>query len=198
MSLFAALPGARRAIGLLAALMLAACTTLPSVPPPARDELGDFILEARFALALRPPEAAPQSAGGRLSWEHRGDGERILIANPLGIGIAEIETTPSLSRLRAADGTLREAADADELMAAVTGERLPVARLPAWLLGRGDAASAVERDEQGRPARLAEAGWQIDYAYDDDAPDALPARITLRRAEAVELRLRVEEWRGIP
>lgn len=188
----------RQAGALLAGLLLAACSSLPPAPPPARDSLRDFALEARFALRVSPPGAAPQTAGGRLSWEHRAGNNRILIANPLGVGIAEIDTTPALSRLRTVDGTVRESADADELMAAATGERLPVLRLPAWLLGRGDVTSLIERDDRQRPTRLAEAGWQVDYAYDDDSADALPARVTLRRDDAIELRLRIEEWREAP
>ncbi len=190
--------GARRAGLLLTGLLLTACAALPPAPLPARDSLSDFALEARFALRVERPDAAPQTAGGRLSWEHRAGNDRILIANPLGIGIAEIDAAPGLARLRTADGTVRESDDADALMEAATGERLPVARLPAWLLGRGGSAGTLERDGQQRPLRLAEAGWRIDYAYDDFAADALPARITLRRAEAVELRLRIEEWRVAP
>jgi len=181
----------------LAGLLLAACTTLAPAPPPARDSLHDFALEARFALRISPPDGAPQTAGGRLSWQHRAGDNHILIANPLGIGIAEIDATPELSRLRTADGAVRESFDADELMAAATGERLPVLRLPAWLLGRGDATSQIEYDDQQRPSRLSEAGWQVDYVYDDSAADALPARVTLRRAEAIELRLRIEAWREV-
>jgi outer membrane lipoprotein LolB len=179
-------------------LLLTACAALPPVPPPARDHLADFTLEARFVLRLNPPGGEPQSAGGRLSWEHRANRDYILIANPLGVGIAEIDATPALSRLKTADGAVREADDADSLMAAATGERLPVAQLPAWLLGRSGPAGVLERDAQQRPLSLIEAGWRIDYAYDDFAADALPARITLRRAEVVELRLRIETWQALP
>lgn len=189
----------RLACALLAGIALSACSTLPPPPLPARENLRDFALEGRFALRVSRADAAPQTAGGRLSWEHRGGNDRILIANPLGYGVAEIETTPALSRLRTADGKIRESADADELMEAATGERLPVSRLPAWLLGRSSAGTLlIERDEQQRPTSLSEAGWQIDYAYDDLAATALPARITLRRADEIELRLRIEEWREAP
>jgi len=188
----------RLAGALLVGLLLAACASLPPTPLPARDSLYDFALEARFALRVTPADAESQTASGRLSWEHRGGNNRILVANPLGVGVAEIDATPALSRLRTADGAVRESADAEELMAAVSGERLPVLRLPDWLLGRGGAASQIERDAQERPIRLSEAGWQVDYAYDDGAADALPARVTLRRADAIELRLRIEEWRQAP
>ena len=46
--------------------------------------------------------------------------------------------------------------------------------------------------------QLREAGWQIDYAYDDDAAAALPARLTLSRDQEIELRLRIEEWKESP
>lgn len=188
----------RGSLLLCAGLLLSACSSLPPAPPASRDGLRDFIMEARFALRLNRPEQAPQSAAGRLTWEHRQQGERILIASPLGYGLAEIETTPDLAHLRTADGKVRSSADPDELMEAATGERLPVSRLPAWLLGQAGKDGQLQHDAQQRPQQLNEAGWQVEYAYDDEAPASLPARVTLRRADAIELRLRIEEWRTTP
>lgn len=188
----------RAGLILCAGLLLGACSSLPPPPLVTRDSLRDFIMEARFALRLTHPEQPPQSAAGRLTWEHRQDGERILIASPLGYGLAEIETTPELAHLRTADGKTRSSADPDELMEAATGERLPVSRLPAWLLGQPGNGGQLQRDVKQRPQQLNEAGWQVDYAYDDESPTALPARVTLRRADEIELRLRIEEWRTAP
>ena len=181
-----------------AALLQAACSSLQPTPPASRDNLREFIMEARFALRLSRPEEPPQSAAGRLTWEHRQQGERILIASPLGYGLAEIETTPELAHLRTADGKTRSSADPDELMEAATGERLPVSRLPGWLLGQPGENGHLQRDPQQRPQLLREAGWQVEYAYDDEAPASLPARVTLRRADEIEMRLRIEEWRTAP
>ena len=147
---------------------------------------------------MTQPGQAVQSSGGRLSWEHKNAGDRILLANPLGIGMAEIEVTSTLSRLRTADGRSREAADADALLEEVSGQRLPVRRLPAWLLGQAVQPQDMVLDALGRPLRLREAGWQIDYAYDDEAPTALPSRLTLLGEGGVELRLRIEEWKDLP
>jgi outer membrane lipoprotein LolB len=180
------------------ALLLGACSSQPPAPSASRDDLRDFIMDARFALRLNRPEQAPQSAAGRLTWEHRQQGERILIASPLGYGLAEIETTPEIAHLRTADGKTRSSADPDELMEAATGERLPVSRLPAWLLGQPGKDGQLRRDPQQRPQQLHEAGWQVDYAYDDESAASLPARVTLRRADEIELRLRIEEWRTAP
>lgn len=187
----------RTSLLLAGALLLAGCAATPVAVLPERDRIDAFALEARFALRLTPADQPAQSSGGRLTWEHRGDGDRILLASPLGVGLAEIESGPGGSRLRTADGKETASPDADALMEEVTGQRLPVTQLPAWLLGRPGRGARLERDAQGRPARLDEAGWRIDYAYDETAPGALPSRLTLSREKEIELRLRIEEWKDI-
>lgn len=42
------------------------------------------------------------------------------------------------------------------------------------------------------------AGWQIDYSYDNDTADALPSVLKLNRNSEIELRLRIEEWKDAP
>lgn len=183
---------------LLACALLAACATTSPEPLPARDAVRDFALEGRFALRVTLPERAPESSGGRLAWQHKNGDNRILISSPLGIGMAEIDTGPNLSRLRSADGQTRESPDPDALMEEVSGQRLPIRQLPDWLLGRPVDANHLQKDNIGRPARLIEAGWQIEYTYADETPDALPELVTLRRNGEIELRLRIEEWRVMP
>lgn len=180
-------------------LLLAGCATSPAIVAglPERSAIKDFAVEARFALRRERPHAAPESASGRLSWRHSGGNDRILVADPFGQGIAEVDRWTEGARLRTRDGQLREAGDAAALLAQGTGYLLPIADLPAWLLGRPGPGGRLEKDAGGRPLRLSEAGWQIDYAY-DDAADALPARLTLRRGDELELRLRIEEWRNLP
>lgn len=183
---------------LAAAVLLGGCATAPIPPLAARHVVADFALEGRFALRATPPSGEPQSSGGRLSWQHRDVAERILLATPLGIGIAEIEVTPGLSRLHTADGREYSATDPDQLLEQVTGQSLPVGRMSAWLLGRSIDQTPATLDASGRPQHMDDAGWQIDYTYDDEHPDTLPARITLRRGNEIELRLRIEEWRTTP
>lgn len=190
----------KRRLGIgLAGLWLTACTTpLPIAPISSREAIIDFSLEARFALKVNLPQQAPQSSGGRLSWVHRNTDNQVLVSSPLGYGIAEIRTTPAISTLRTADGKTRESTDPDALMEAVTGQRLPVTRLPAWLLGRSGTNATIEQDALGRPARLHEAGWAIEYDYESESPGALPVRVTLHRDNEIELRLRIEEWKEQP
>ncbi|MCG2575396.1 lipoprotein insertase outer membrane protein LolB [Dechloromonas sp. XY25] len=178
--------------------LLAACASVPRAALAPRDDVRNFSLDARFALRATLPGQSAQSSGGRLTWTHQHDSDRILVANPLGYGVAEIDASPTISRLRTADGKERESGDPDALIEDVTGLRLPVARLPGWLLGRAGSNARIAADALGRPGQLREAGWQVDYFYDDERPTALPARLTISRPGELELKLRIEEWRETP
>lgn len=179
-------------------LFIAGCATaLTTVSGlPARHEIRDFGLEARFALRLERPHEAPQSASGRLSWMHAGEGDHILVSNPLGQGIATIDRGADGAELRTGDGQVRRARNPAALLEEATGYPLPLSDLPAWLLGRPSSAGRLATDAAGRPLHLSDAGWQIDYGYDSEAEDALPSRLTLRRGNDLEVRLRIEEWRS--
>lgn len=189
-----------RTLALVAGLLLAGCASVPPTVSglPARGEVRDFGIEARFALRLTRPYEAPQSASGRLSWQHADGSDRILVADPLGQGIAEIERTAAGAELRTGDGKVRRADDAAALLREATGYPLPLGELPAWLLGRPSASGLLTTDAAGRPLRLSDAGWQIEYGYESDAAGALPSRLTLRRGDDIEVRLRIEEWRNAP
>lgn len=188
----------RHNLRILALGLLAGCAGLPPPAPLDRDSIRDFSLEARFALRATPSGQSPQSANGRLTWAHTDQRDRVLLANPLGYGLAEIDITPQRSTLRTGNGQERESSDPEELITTATGLPLPVSRLPAWLLGRSGSAATVEPDSQGRPGRLIESGWQIEYTYDSDRAAALPARLTIIRPGEIELKLRIEEWREVP
>lgn len=183
---------------LLVASLLAGCASTPPVPLQHRDLIRDFSLEGRFALRVAMPDQAPQSSGGRLSWTHQNRSDRVLLSSPLGYGLAEIETTPERSRLRTAEGKERESADPDALIEEVTGQRLPVTRLPAWLLGRSSGSARIALDPFGRPVKLLEDGWQVDYLYDDETAAALPSRLNISRNGEIELKLRIEAWKENP
>ena len=111
-----------RVSALLACGVLAGCAGAPPALLVGRDQVRDFALEARFVLRVSQPGGSPESSGGRLAWEHKNDKDRILISNPLGVGMAEIDVSPALSRLRTSDGQVRESADADALMDMVQAE----------------------------------------------------------------------------
>lgn len=186
------------ASALLALLLLAGCASTPRQPPPARGQLENFSLEARFALRVNTPDGAAQNSGGRLSWLQKSGKGRILLSNPLGFALAEIESEPGHASLRATSGEIRQSDNPDSLIEEITGQRLPVQRLPDWLLGRAGSEAKISHDLSGRPQHLEEAGWAVDYHYDSDGAEALPSRLTISRGSDIELRLRIEEWSAVP
>lgn len=179
-------------------LCLNACTTLPhlkgSVVSPSRDALQSFAFDGRFSLRY-----AEKNYAGRLSWqhnEHSGGQARdaLLIASPLGQGIAELSSDSMGARLRASDGKSYFAADAETLIQQVLGYPLPLARLADWLGAQKVGAEVGATDAFGRPLRLLQNGWCIDYVYNNEDPQAPPARLTITYENTLELRLRIDTW----
>ena len=187
-----------RSVLIALAALLAGCASTPLTTTLERDAVQGFDMSGRFSLRVDAGEQPAQSASGRLEWTHRPPVSQLLIANPLGHAVAELNIAPGRSRLQLADGSQRDGEDSEELIATVTGRRLPLTRLPDWLFGRGNETSRRLNDHLGRPLQLREAGWQIDYDYDEERPGAPPARLTVRRSGDLELRLRIEEWKDSP
>lgn len=192
-----------RYLAFFCALLLAACASpLRTANMPVRAEVRDFSLSARFALRYEVNGTAAQNGSGRLEWQHRTTGDQVLLSDPLGRGLAELEIAPGQSVLRLADGQRRTASDATALLEEALGIPLPLADLPGWLLGRGGAGAILHSDNLGRPLALQQGEWKITYSYDDGdgegASGALPSRLVLQRGAMLELRLRIEEWREQP
>lgn len=181
---------------ILAAGWLSACSTAPLRPlEQSVASAQAFHVQARFAIRQELPDGAQQSLAGRLNWRHDAQGDVLLLADPLSRGLAELSRTPGQARLKLADGRELTAPRAEPLLQQTLGFALPVEALGGWLTGR----EASERDRLGRATVLAAPPWYIEYVYDDDAPTAPPARLTIRHTgqgelHGLELRLRIEEW----
>lgn len=175
---------------ILAAAFLASCAAPQGLRVAPGDPLSAYTMDARFGLRDRD-----SSYSGRLNWRHDERGDAVLVQDPFGGGVAELDAGPGRARMRLADGQVAEAADGRELMHRLTGVALPVRDLARWMTARGPLnGTAIDRDDRGRIVRLEGDGWRIDYRYDDDAPDALPSRIVAANGLGIELRLAIESW----
>jgi len=185
-----------RGIGfaLLASLLAACGTLLPSTESGLRrDDLAAFSLQGRFSL-----RQGEQNYSGRLTWRHDGPDNELLLASPFGQGVAEISTSAQGAKLTTSNGETHVAADAESLIQRFLGYPLPLTKLVDWLRGRSGTGDVVTPDHVGRPLRLRQFPWQIEYGYDSDDAGALPGRIfavRLDSEETIELRLRIDEWR---
>lgn len=116
----------------------------------------------------------------------------MLLATPLGQGVARITRTPGEAVLQWPDGRSETAADPQSLLEKVLGFRFPLAGLDYWIEGRLDPRrpGQVEKAADGRIERLAQDGWQVDYlAY----AGGRPAKLRMRRG-GIEVTLIVDRW----
>ncbi|MDR3298795.1 MAG: lipoprotein insertase outer membrane protein LolB [Candidatus Accumulibacter sp.] len=190
------LPVRWRAAFFLCAALLAGCAEMSSADRsalPPRHALEAFLLEGRFSL-----RQGEQNHSGRLSWRHTADGDELLLASPFGQGIAEIVATSGHAALTTGDGKVFAAPDVPSLTEEALGYRLPLTQISDWVRARAVDAEVLERDALGRPLRLRRADWRVEYAYDGDNPEELPASVFVERVGAFELRLRIDEWSALP
>jgi outer membrane lipoprotein LolB len=179
----------------LAVLFLSGCASFPPAPTsaaPAREALDAFSLEGRFSLRHEN-----KNYSGKMSWRHQGADNTLLLSSPFGQGMAEITTRENGAQLTTSDGKLYTAADAETLTRQVLGYPLPLAQLTDWVRGRDDAPGLAERDAFGRPLRLRDQGWRIEYGYEGDNPAAAPSRIFAEGVGGLELRLKIDEWTSL-
>jgi outer membrane lipoprotein LolB len=126
--------------------------------------------------------------------------DRWTVSSPLGQIVAQIDSGPDGAEVLLANGERRYAPQVADLVpvllpgAAEAG--LPPERLAAWVQaappGDGEVRSL---DVRGRPARLIDRGWIIDYlGYQDESPEALPRLVDISRGE-FRLRLVVDRWK---
>ena len=178
------------------ALQPAASDGLNAASQLQRHTIDDFALSGRFSLRY-----ADKNYSGRLNWRHQGTHNTVLLASPFGQGMAEIITNNGEARLTTSDGKVFVAADSETLTRDVLGYALPLARLTDWIRARhidGQPGTTSQLDPLGRPLRLLQDGWRIDYEYGNDDPLALPNLLIAERPGEFELRLRIDEWNRLP
>jgi len=163
-----------------------------SVRLAPRAEMVRFQLEGR--LQVRDGE---RTAAVGVDWQHDSGHDDWLFTGPLGQGLARIEADADAggARMTLADGRRSEATSAAELAEHVLGVSAPFKQLPAWITARlRDGAEVRELDPAGRPRRVVDQGWTIEYIeYAGDGPDALPRKIDVHRGET-RLRVIVDAW----
>jgi outer membrane lipoprotein LolB len=155
-------------------LLLAGCSLNPPLPahPPA-SQVTTFAFTGR--LAVRQGETRHHL---KIDWRHARVRDEILLATPLGQGVAEIVRDGTGATLLLADRRRFAADDWSTLAEQVFGFRLPLDNSARWLLGEP----------------LAGEGWRMTVVErESTAPDALPTVIELERDD-IAVRLKIDEW----
>lgn len=205
---------------LAASLMLTACTTVgtqKSAPPevaftvtPAAERaeaarvqelraLPAWAFQGRVAVS-----SGKDGGSGRLDWSQQGGRYQIQLSAPVTRQSWVLQGEQGGSaRLDGLQGGPREGADARLLLLEATGWDIPVDGLPDWTRGLvldGTADASLQRDAEGRPRRLQQDGWDVQYLdwYPQaDGVPALPRRIEASRGQA-KVRVVVDQWNLAP
>jgi outer membrane lipoprotein LolB len=159
-----------RAVALLFAAFLAACTHVEIKPP---EGALDFSLAGRIAV-----RSGSEAFTGNIAWRHAQGGDEILLSTPTGQGVAQILRQGDAVLLKTSEGKEYRAADSESLTERVLGFRLPIEGL----------AETV----QGKPSPvLVSRGWKIEYQDHDE--QKRPTRLRLTNSGA-EVRLAIHQW----
>lgn len=174
-----------------------ACTLNPAAPPadPVSRQMFDvFSLSGRLSAS-----DGSQSASGRLDWERHIGTDRWTLSSPLGQIVAQVDSGPDGAEVVLASGERRYAPRVADLipilLPGAVEAGLPPERLAAWVQAAPPGDAEVRTlDAQGRPTRLIDKGWIIDYlGYRDETPESMPRLVDISRGE-FRLRLVVDRW----
>ncbi|GGD11638.1 lipoprotein insertase outer membrane protein LolB [Halopseudomonas salina] len=144
-------------------------------------------------IGLRSPE---ESGSGTLTWLQQEGAYDIRISGPLGRGATRLQGNELGVTLDMAGQPTLQARSAEELLEQQTGWRLPVEHLLWWVRGlpAPDSASRLQLDPQSRLARLAQAGWTVEYSrYQEVAGLQLPQRLQMSAGDIL-LTMVVTQW----
>lgn len=176
------------------ALTVSGCALQPlpreQAPLVERTRVKAFDLEGRIAAS-----DGERAASGRLRWEHRPQGDDWVVLSPLGQVVAQVIGTTEGAMLRTADGQRVLAPDTATLLPYVLGVNAPANHLADWIQALpAPGARVLETDAVGRPVRVSDSGWVIEYPeYVDDSEQAAPRRLLAQWGQA-RLRIMVDKW----
>lgn len=200
-----------------ACLALAACTSVGKQKTPVPDVAYSVSPAAERAEAARVQALRAQpdwsfqgrvavskgrnGGSGRIEWQQRNSVYEVQLSAPVTRQSWRLQgdAQQGNGRLEGLDGGPREGADAQAVLLDATGWDIPVNQLPDWTRGLvidGHDQAGLQRDAEGRPRQLQQAGWRVDYLdwYPAQAgQQALPRRIEASRGDA-KVRLVVDQW----
>ena len=205
------------------AVSLSACVSLDTRKAPAAPDVVTAVsAEAQQAEAARVDALRAQPAwsfqgrvavskgrnggSGRIDWQQQARQYVVSLSAPVTRQSWTLsgDSENRSGRLDGVEGGPRQGEDAQQVLLEATGWDIPVNQLPDWVRGlvaEGATAAEIDRDAEGRPRRVRQMGWDIQfldwYPAEGDRP-VLPRRIEAVNGDA-KVRLLVDQWgQGAP
>ena len=177
------------------AVLLAACASAP-LQPSMRTTVD--AADTPFSIAGRiSARRGDAGVAGAFTWTHDAAHDAIDLSTPLGQTLAKLEGGAAGVEVRLPDGRTQTASTWRELTERAFGVTIPVDGMSAWVRGVPRAAEpfTIERDARGRTALLRQQGWEVVYAYADDAAQRpFRASLSYPGADTIEVRVVVDRW----
>lgn len=201
------------------AVSLSACVSLDTRKAPAAPDVVTAVsaaaqqAEAARVDALRAQPAwsfqgrvavskGRNGGSGRIDWQQQARQYVVSLSAPVTRQSWTLsgDSGNRSGRLDGVDGGPRQGEDAQQVLLEATGWDIPVNQLPDWVRGLvaegATAAEQIDRDAEGRPRRVRQMGWDIQfrdwYPAEGDRP-VLPRRIEAVNGDA-KVRLLVDGW----
>ena len=182
----------RKPCALFVVCVLTACASAPpaEIPPrPVRESILGFGLSGRLVV-----RQGVKAEAMRVTWEHTPTEDAMGFSSSLGMVVAELQRDASGARWMTAAGERFESRSADQLLARITDQPVPINSLALWVLGRVTRGAPVKRDAMGRLLESLDGGWVVRIlAYETELPNALPSSLEVEQGP-LRIRLAIEEW----
>lgn len=208
----------KAALAAVLAVSLSACVSLDTRKAPAAPDVVTTVsTEAQQAEAARVDALRAQPAwsfqgrvavskgrnggSGRIDWQQQARQYVVSLSAPVTRQSWTLsgDSGNRSGRLDGVDGGPRQGEDAQQVLLEATGWDIPVNQLPDWVRGlvaEGNGAGQIDRDAEGRPRRVRQMDWEIQfldwYPAEGDRP-VLPRRIEAVNGDA-KVRLLVDGW----
>ena len=199
----------RFAIVLCAALFLSGCASLfktSAYPPLSQEQQSALTLREQALVSVTAWDfkgrlslkTENEAWTGKVRWWQAGEDFRLHFNSPTGQGAVQLMRNPQFGvEMRAAEGGVFYADDAETLLYDHTGWRLPVSGLRLWVMGLPDGTREISQllfDEQGRIQSLQQYQWRIQYLqYQQVGVYNLPRKINLTN-DKLNLRIVIDQW----
>lgn len=155
------------------------------------DPLDSWTLQGKLGV-----KAPSESGSGTVLWLQQRDYYDIRLSGPLGRGATRIQGDDRGVTLDIAGQPTLTAESAEDLLEQQIGWRLPVENLLWWVRGlpAPDSPSRLQLNPDSRLARLAQAGWTVEYSrYQEVEGVQLPQRLQLSGHDML-LTLVITRW----
>lgn len=154
--------------------------------------------ELQGKLAVRTPD---DKFSTNLYWLHTPDTDELTLTTMLGTNVLTLHSTPNEAVLTL-DGKTYTDANAQRLLARVTGWNIPIDALPLWITGQLRRSDQIlSQDQQARPQQVIssaqQSAWQLNFKHwQRQSQVELPRLLEIKR-DGINIKIQVNQWQAL-